>query len=145
METWRFWCECRQRALLDGRRACRLLLDDEIALTADLEAAWTIFANGLDMNRLKAACKVRQLVVQTSEDHGTKRKAYFLNALLTRVRTNGAVSAAFEAAHGPGQPPEVSQAWWCQYDAPQDPQGLKFCFGANASWDVVFTQWKNLP
>ena len=45
----------------------------EIALAADLEAAWTSFANGLDMNSLKAACKVRQLVVQTSEGHGTKR------------------------------------------------------------------------
>jgi hypothetical protein len=116
----------------------------EIALAAHLEAAWTSFANGLDMNSLKAACKVRQLVVQTSEGHVTKRKADFLNALLTWVRTNGAVIAAFEVAHGPGQPPEASQAWWCQYDAPQDPQGLKFCLGVNTSWDEVLTQWKVL-
>jgi len=96
------------------------------------------------MNSLKAACKVRQLVVQTSEGHGTRRKADFFHALLTWVRTNGAVIAAFEVAHGPGQPPEASQAWWCQYDALQDPQGLKFCLGASASWDDVLTQWKVL-
>jgi len=116
----------------------------EIALAADLESAWTSFANIFDMNILKAACKVRQLVVQTSEGHGTKRKADFLNALLTWVRTNGAVIVSFESAHGPGQPPEASQAWWCQYDAPQDPQGLKFCLGANASLDDLFTQWQTL-
>jgi len=115
----------------------------EIALAAHVEAAWTSFANGLDINSLKAACKVRQLVVQTSEGHGTRRKA-FLNALLTWVRTNSAVIVAFEVAHGPEQPPEASQAWWCQYDAPQDPQGLIFCLGANASWDDVLTQWKIL-
>jgi len=96
------------------------------------------------MNSLKAACKVRQLVVQTSKGHATKRKADFLNALLTWIRKNGAVIALFEAVHGPGQPPEVSQSWWCQYDAPQDPQGLKFCRSANASWDDLLTQWKML-
>jgi len=116
----------------------------EITLATPLEAAWTSFANGLDMNSLKAACKVRQLVVQTLEGHETRRKADFLHALLTWVRTNGAVIAAFEVAHGPGQPPQASQAWWCQYDALQDPQELKFCLGASASWDDVLTQWKVL-
>jgi len=116
----------------------------EIALSTDLEAAWTSFDNGLDVNSLKATCQVRQLVVQTSEGRGTKRKEDVRNALLTWVRTNGAVIALFEAAHDPGQPPEASQAWWCQYDAPQNPQGLKFCLGANASWDDLFAQWKTL-
>jgi len=116
----------------------------EIALAAPLEAAWTSFVNGLDMNSLKTACKVRQLVVQTSEGHGTRRKVDLLHALLTLVRTNGAVIAAFEVAHGPGQPPEASQAWWCQYDALQDPRGLIFFLGASASWDDVLTQWKVL-
>ena len=49
----------------------------KIALAAPLEAAWTSFANGLDMNSLKAAGKVRQVVVQTSEGHRTRRKADF--------------------------------------------------------------------